>query len=233
MIKKIILTILFVSLALSLVACSGSSLSSSGQTTGQLTTQSGASVTSSGVSDVTKLAAGTLKLEGTNLAVTAEEAKNLLPLWKAEKALGSSDTISKEELQALYDQIQETMTGEQRQAIAKMDLSSAGLASLLKDLGINSGGAGGLGSQTLSSEERSTRIAQFQSQNPGGGPGGMPPDGGMGGFMPPGGGSMDSTTSRNVQKTAVAGQSGTVQSARMDSMFIDLLIKKLKERAGS
>ena len=49
-----------------------------------------------------KLALGTLILEDGEQAVTAEEAKTLLPLWKAVKSLSSSQTASQDEINALY-----------------------------------------------------------------------------------------------------------------------------------
>ena len=44
-----------------------------------------------------KLAIGTLKLEGTDLAVTADQAKTLLPLWKAVKTMSTDSNTSAEE----------------------------------------------------------------------------------------------------------------------------------------
>ena len=49
-----------------------------------------------------KLAVGILKLEGTNNAVTAEEAQKLLPLWKAVRGLANDTKTTTEEMTGLY-----------------------------------------------------------------------------------------------------------------------------------
>jgi len=67
------------------------------------------------------LPAGTLLLEETALAVTPEQAQELLPLWQMLRALQDSGTSSQVEIEALYDQIQEAMTPEQLAAIEEMN----------------------------------------------------------------------------------------------------------------
>jgi hypothetical protein len=188
-----------------------------------------------------KLAVGTFKLEKTDLAVTPEEAKALLPLWKAVKTLGTSDTASQEEVSALYDQIKETMTPEQVQEIEKMELSPDDYNSLMKELGIRApqGGPGG-NLQNLSESERATRVAQFRSQNQSGrqnggggqfGPGGGGfPQGGNPGFAPPGG--TTGQGSGRVSQTPGAGQRQARRGLGMNIMFVDPLIKMLETRAG-
>ena len=61
---------------------------------------------SNSLSGATKLALGTLKLEGTSQAVTAAQASELLTLWQGYKSLDNSDTSSQVELDALVKQIQ-------------------------------------------------------------------------------------------------------------------------------
>lgn len=56
---------------------------------------------SNGLSGATKLALGTLKLEGTSQAVTAAQAAELLTLWEGYKSLSNSNTSSQVELDAL------------------------------------------------------------------------------------------------------------------------------------
>ena len=82
------------------------------------------------------LAMGTLTLEGSENAVTAEQAKELLPLWKAVKSLSASTTTSPDELTAVYQQIQETMTEQQVQAIKDMKLSQEDTQALMKKYSI-------------------------------------------------------------------------------------------------
>jgi hypothetical protein len=188
-----------------------------------------------------KLAVGTFKLEKTDLAVTPAEAKELLPLWKAVKSLSASDTASPEEIQALYNQIKETMTPEQVQSIEKMDLSQEDFGALMKDLGIAfpQGGPGGA-SQNLTDDQRATRVAQFQAQNPGGrrngqGGGGFSgPGGGQGFDAPPGGGAFPGQGNGNgtVRQTPVAGQRTARRGLGMNTIFVDPLIKMLETRAN-
>ena len=98
--KRTLLSLLLIGMMLALAACSGSN---------QPTAQAASSADETDPANMpveTKLAIGTLKLEGTELAVSAEEARELLPLWKAVKSLSTSDTISSDEIQALYQNSQ-------------------------------------------------------------------------------------------------------------------------------
>src|SRR3990172_2982293 len=70
-----------------------------------------------------QLAFGTLKLSDTANAITPEQAKQLLPLWQALLSLTGSDTTAEAELTALQDQVVQTMTSEQLQAIAAMQIT--------------------------------------------------------------------------------------------------------------
>ena len=56
-----------------------------------------------------QLALGTLKLEGTANAITAEQAKALLPLWQAVVALSGTTTTAEAELTAVQNQIAEAL----------------------------------------------------------------------------------------------------------------------------
>ncbi len=123
-----------------LVACNGASTSASAtQAAASGGTASGSQSDGSStgtLSAIAQLAAGTLSLEGTDQAVTAEQARTLLPLWQAYRALAQSDTAAPAELDALTVQIRETMTSAQTGAIDKMQLTSADLAGLIDKLGL-------------------------------------------------------------------------------------------------
>lgn len=117
--KKILLMIgisaLFI---LGLTACSGQTEPVIGQTTG-----------AEEASDIelplqTQLMVGTFKLEETGQAVDADQANELIPLWKAYKSLLNSDSTSQLETDALLNQIYDTMTDEQMVEINTMDLSN-------------------------------------------------------------------------------------------------------------
>jgi hypothetical protein len=70
-----------------------------------------------------QLAIGTLRLEDTDYPITAEQAKELLPMWYVLQDLNESDTAAQEEIDGLTTQIQETLTSDQTQAISAMNLS--------------------------------------------------------------------------------------------------------------
>lgn len=134
----------------------------------------------------TRLALGTLKLEGSDNAVTPEQAGELLPLWKAAKTLSASDNVASEELEAVFNQIQDSMTAQQLSAIDEMDLSPQNLASLAQELGIEMPNRFG----NLTPEMQSTlEAARASGQRPEGfvPDAGGPPGGFEGGGGPPGG----------------------------------------------
>ena len=83
-----------------------------------------------------QLALGTLELAGTSNAVTPEQAKGLLPLWQALLNLTGTDTVAEAELSALQNQINETMTADQMQAIASMQITNAQLSAFYSEYGI-------------------------------------------------------------------------------------------------
>lgn len=94
---------------------------------------------------LTQLLVGTLKLEGTDLAVKPELASELLPLWKVCRSLSTSDTAADDEVRAVVNQIQETMAPEQMAAIAAMKLAAADILALAQERGLEmrTSGAGG------------------------------------------------------------------------------------------
>lgn len=192
-----------------------------------------------------RLAAGLLMLEGTENAITTEQAQNLLPLWKAVRAISSDNNAAQEELNAVYSQIQESMTAEQVQAIKDLSLSMEDTRALMEKYGIQ---LPQNPISELSESERATRIAEFQagrgSQSggqgatmPGGGgfANGMPP--GSGGEMPggrlPGSGSPEGAPGgRVLQGTPQPGQGGRGMRGGIGLLYIDPLIKLLTERAA-
>jgi hypothetical protein len=86
--------------------------------------------------ELTRLLVGTLQLEDTDLAITAEQAQALLPLWKMARNLSSSDSAAEAELAALAAQVREAMTAGQTSAIDAMELSSASVMQTRSELGL-------------------------------------------------------------------------------------------------
>jgi hypothetical protein len=125
-----------------------------------------------------QLAAGTLMLEETDLAIDEALATELLPLWQAMQSLSDSDTTAAAEIVAVLNQIQDTMTMEQVAAIAEMMLTEDSLTTMLEEgvLTIGRGGFGersGAGGQGASPGE-GFPGGGFPGGRPGGGPGGGP-----------------------------------------------------------
>lgn len=250
--KKMMFPVVLIVIILLVSACSSGGSTAATQTAGARTT--------TGVNSDTplssRLAIGILQLEDTNLAVTPEQAKTLLPLWKAVKSMSSSDTATEAEIQAIYDQIQESMSAEQIAAIEAMEMTQEEMTSLMSKLGIEVGQFGGAGMANLTEDQRATQIAQFQAQGgviPGGadGPtfnfsGGERPSGGAGGdsgqsFTGPGGGGMPTGGMVFSGEIPLDGVMGTTPGAGftrrgnggMNQMFIEPLIKMLEERSAS
>ena len=173
-----------------------------------------------------KLALGLLKLEGSDKAVTAEQAKTLLPLWKAVKTLSSSSTASPDEVSALYTQIQEALNADQVQAVKDLNLSQADTQALMTQYGVQMPqGAAPSQSSTRAAGSSNAQGGGFGGGDLGGGPGGPPPDGvGIPGGLPiPQGTPQAGATPR----AARAGGGG------MNLLFVDPLIKLLESKAGS
>lgn len=193
--KKIILSIALILVLFGAVACASSSGRSSraGGTQAEFSA-SGFTDSSGNLLLPVKLAAGTLKLEGTPQAITAQQAKELLPLWKAVKKLVTSDTISQTEMKALYAQIQETMTAEQNKAIDEMGLDTEKIRTLMQERGIQFRSGGTNGNNTTQAGSSTTTRGGFDG-GPGMGGMGGPPDMGGGGMPMPGGGSSTTTQS--------------------------------------
>lgn len=193
-----------------------------------------------------KLAIGTLKLEGTDLAVTAEQAKELLPLWKAVKALSASETVSQDEVNAVYTQIQESMTEEQIAAIKEMSINPEDMQALMKELGIEMEmPQGGNSPQEMTEEQLATLQAQRSAMRQQG-QGRQGGQGGQGGEMPGGGGSMPGgeMPSGGMEGGVPGGMpnaGGTPQPGMggprgagggFNTTLVEPLIELLQERAG-
>ncbi|MCA9933298.1 MAG: hypothetical protein H6662_07670 [Ardenticatenaceae bacterium] len=115
-----------------------------------------------------QLLVGTMKLEGTDLAVTPEQASELLVLWQASIALSRSGTGATEEVTAVLNQIEATMTPEQIAAIADMQLTREDIQAISQEMGLSTGsgdgeGAGGANrgqGQNLTGDDLATREAE-------------------------------------------------------------------------
>ena len=229
-----------------LIFCLALSACSSAVATGG-TTQPANSAQNAGpdgaLSPEMQLAVGTLLLEDSEQPINAETAAELLPLWKAVRSLGSSSTITTQEYQALFDQIKETLTSEQMDAITAMELTREDLMSLSDKLGITmmGGGGGPMGTpsaemlETLQAARESGQMPEMPAGGiPGGGSGGMPAGGGFqgGGGIPGGGmgpgmaGGMAGMPTEEASTDSVRARSGVTQS--IPTELLDAVIDYLQ-----
>jgi hypothetical protein len=152
-----------------------------------------------------QLALGAIQLDETDLAVDETQAAALLPLWQALSALSRSDTTAVAELNAVINQIQESMTPAQISAIAAMRLTGATVTELQESgvlvAGRQGGGSAGLGV-------------------PGSGRGG-----GMGGGIP----GMGADPSAQATRQAESAASGANPS---EQMLTNAVLRLLQTKTG-
>jgi hypothetical protein len=167
-----------------------------------------------------KLSMGTLMLEETAYAVTPEQAEELLPLWQMLRALQESGTSSEVEVEAVYKQIEETMTSDQLAAIEEM--SPEDMQAVMQELRPGREG-------DAESDEGETRGF---GGPPDGGMMGMPgPEGGGEGMMMgPGGPGGVGDASAEERATAMAGRGG--MGLGFGGAFTEQVIEFLEERAA-
>jgi hypothetical protein len=93
------------------------------------------------ISPAQQLILGTMNLQD-NLAVTPDEAAQLVPLWEAYQTLATSNTAAPQELQATLVQVEQAMTPDQVQAIVNMKLTRQDMGAILQQQGITFGARG-------------------------------------------------------------------------------------------
>jgi hypothetical protein len=235
-------------ISLMLAAC-GSAANQSGSSTD--TTASDAQAGTS-LSRVNILLVGTLKLEDSDTAVTAEEAAQLLPLWQAYRSLSTSQTAAEQEVDALLDQIQSTMTQDQVNAIEALNLTSIDMMDVMQSMGgvmvargtpnpestpgsdissqgfppggFQGGGEGGPSTDSSGGTTRNFRSGGGEGPVIQGGPG-MGGDAGSAAGIN-GSGVIQGTPDPSMQATAQARFS--TQASQVNTMLLNVLISKLE-----
>ncbi len=206
--KKTAIISIFLILVFILSACSSTTAASSTSTSQQ--------ITSSSLTLQNKLGLGILKLEGTSLAVTASQANTLLPLWKAVKSLSSSSLTSAAEMTGLYQQIEDSLTANQVQAIQKLSLTQAQLNTMIQQSSV-------IRTSSSSSSSNASSSNQSQFGGPGMDMGGAP------------GGSSDiaaitgQTSSSTVQTTRTVKNSASSVS-QLNVQFASSVVTLLQKR---
>jgi hypothetical protein len=180
--KKAVFALTILAIMSVLVACSKTS------------TTTGTSGTSTVLPMEAELLVGTFNLEDTDLAITADQAKQLLPLWQTLQSLSTSSTAATEEINAVVDQIKSIMTSAQMDNITAMKLTQQDMMSIMSKAGVSQNGASTTATPMALNGLPSGGGTQGGAGAPGdaggqggsGRPGGGPPDGGAG--MPSDGG---------------------------------------------
>jgi hypothetical protein len=172
------------------------------------------------------LALGTFKLEDSGYPVSAEQAVEMLVLWKAARSLNESDTTAAEELDAVVGQIQGIYNAEQLAEIGAMDLSFQDMRTIAEQMGIELGFGGRFGD--LTPEQQATMEAARES--------GQFPQGGFGGDFPgggPGGGPGGAGMSPEQRETAIAERGGFQRvNLGLPLPVLEALIEFLESKTG-
>jgi predicted small secreted protein len=176
----------------------------------------------SGTSLKEKLGSGILNLENTDLAVTSSQAEELLVLWRGVSAIGTKQITAQQEIDALYEQIQESLTAEQLAAIEKM--TQEDVSAVVSKYGSSA--------STQAQPAASSSSSKSSSQAQMGG-GGMPPDmGGGGGDMMTmgGGGDMGGTTQTKTEQASAAPSQAQSSGSDANVVLAEAIINLLKGR---
>lgn len=212
--RKFVLPVLMISVLLLSACASANTDRSFGAQSGSGTNQPAQELPLS-----EKLAIGTLKLEGTPNAVTAKQAADLLPLWQVYSSLITSDTAAQQEKDAVAQQIQETMTPAQTQAIEGFNLTQRDVFTSMQQLGISA-----------SSQVNANGTPQ---PNGGGGPGGGGAvffGGGGGGAGGNGGTQLNPNQIATLQARRSA-NGGSFNNTRLLTPLVQAVIKLLESKS--
>jgi hypothetical protein len=152
-------------LVLVLTACNGSA-----DTASAAGANSSTSITAQELPPSIALSIGTLKLDRTDQAIASDQAADLLPLWQVLNSLSASDSAAPEEIEAILEQIQETMTPEQLTAIDGMRLTREDIIATMQELGLTDGTRGKPKDSSQTGERPSSDVL---GGGPGRGPGGQ------------------------------------------------------------
>jgi hypothetical protein len=223
--KKII--IIFTVVASMLFALTGcSAAASTAGTQSQAASTTIPAVSASGLLPENELMTGTIRLEGSEAQVDAQQAAALLLLWQAYSTLSSSDTTAQEELDALFTQIQGTMTAVQIQSITDMQLAQPDVMAVIQESGL-----------AMNASSGSDSSAPAIDLSAGGGPSSGPPAGGvmMGGGPPDMTGdgvrpdNMENLTPDQIA-TAQAGGRMSASDSTISPMLLQAVIQYLQSK---
>ena len=177
---------------------------------------------STALSEQGQLLVGTIKLESTSQAVSAAQAKELLPLWETLGSLASSGTAASQEVDAVVSQIKSTMTSAQLSNITAMNLTQQDLVAAATDTGT---------SMTASSTASTANASSVQSQANAGAPSGGNPPTDMSGGMPPSTGVQSSLQTQSGATQTVSSQSSG-STNQVSPALINALVELLQKKTA-
>jgi PBP1b-binding outer membrane lipoprotein LpoB len=238
-----LLSLFLILLLMILTACSGKNTEVSVESTDTsetTTAQVDGTQTSdgrAGMNDVSQLIFGTMMLDGTENAVTPDQAKTMLPLWQLYQTMVTEDTTASEELDAIINQIRSAFTEAQLTEMASFEYGNA--MEMMNQLGLEPSATTEDGTEITIPQGGFDRsdMPQGGGDFAGGGPGGNG-NGGAGmdmGGSDFGGMAGDGTGTEfdpQVMSTAQAENGGSFQN-RQSLMFIPALIEYLQGIASS
>ena len=179
----------------------------------------------------TNLMMATFQLESTEHEITAEQAAELLPLWKVYQNLIESDTAAEAEREALINQIAGVMTDEQMAYLDSDEIDPAETQALMEEYGIEMGGVMGMGNRPGSGEDgegfSEAEREEMQAMRETMGGEGSGPGGGQGGF---GGQDMDPEQLATMQAERAAEGGGVRGGGQMDEYLLPALIELLESK---
>lgn len=222
MLKKMVWGVVVLGL-LALAACSPAATAST--SAGQMTSQTLTTGYTNALSVEMQLAYGTLKLKDSANEIDSQTAADLLPLWKAVRSLSASDGTAQAEIQAVYRQIEESMSAAQLQAIADMQLTSADVREIMAQAGPGAGQASGASASSASTSAQAAPPADMG--------GGMVIGGDMGGGAPPadmGGGMPGGMPAASGATSGTNTTSSGATSAATANPILDLVIAYLQSK---
>jgi hypothetical protein len=227
MAKKTLFLLSALILIFSLTACSAIQLPWASASSG--TTQTGPLSNFANQPVKNKLAVGLLSLEGSDQAITAAQAKELLPLWEAVKSLSKDTNTTSGEMAALYVQIESLLTASQLQAIEKLDLSTGELTAMVQKYEDQS-----VVSANSSTSTTNKTAQSSQAQGGAGGPGGDIQGVGM---QDPSLGDITGGAAAAAQssttKSSSASASSTTNQTNLNVLLADPVITLLNARISS
>lgn len=226
--KIITILSIVVLMILSISACSSTTGGDNTTSTGR-TGSTSDDAANPGSQQVMQLMMGTVLLEETEYAVDADQAADLLPMWKVLNSLSASEISAQAEIDATIESIRDAMTPEQIAAIEGMEISMSDTTQVMQTLGIEFDNGERFGE--MDPEMQATMEAMRESgERP---PEGFGPGQGFGGGMGPGGQGFGGDAGMNpeLMETAIAERGGSLgRGFGINTQLLEALILFLEAK---